>query len=72
VLGPLPAFYRVIVSACALLSFAGMGAWLGHLLPETVLASVGTGLGAGLGVVVVLLLLHDQQQPHPHRVRRHH
>jgi hypothetical protein len=73
VLGPLPTFYRVVVSACALLSFVGIGAWLGYLLPDTVLASVGTGIGAGLGVVVVLLLLHDHEHhAQPHRARRHH
>ena len=71
-LGPLPTFYRVVVSVCALLSFIGIGAWVGYLMPDTALASVGTGIGAGLGVVVVLLLLHDHGQPHPHRARRHH
>ncbi|MGZ8743916.1 MAG: hypothetical protein ACXWXO_13445 [Nocardioides sp.] len=68
-LGPLPTFYRVIVSVCALVSFIGIGAWLGHLLPETVLASVGTGIGAGLGVVAIMLLVHDFA--HPRGARRH-
>ena len=74
-LGPLPTYYRVVVSACALLSFVGIGAWLGYLMPDTVLASVGTGIGAGLGVAAILLLLHDpEQHAQPHRARfpRHH
>ena len=75
-LGPLPTFYRVVVSVCALLSFAGLGAWLSLLMPETFIVSVGTGLGLGLGVVAVVLLLHDSQRQHRHGVRvrspRHH
>lgn len=64
-LGPLPTLYRVIVSVCVLLSFVGIGAWVGHLMPDTVLASAGTGVGAGLGVGVALLLLH-YAHPHSH------
>lgn len=58
-LGPLPTFYRVVVSVCALLSFVGIGAWLSFLMPEVFVAAVGTSLGLGLGVVAVLLLLHQ-------------
>lgn len=75
-LGPLPTFYRVVVSVCALLSFVGIGAWLSYLMPGTFAASLGTGLGLGLGVIVVLLLVHDSEQrgPHDARIRspRHH
>jgi hypothetical protein len=73
VLGPLPTFYRVVVSVCALLSFVGIGAWLGFLMPDTFVASVGTGLGLGLGVIAVLLLLDDRQDHGSHglRVRSH-
>ena len=70
-LGPLPTFYRVIVSVCALVSFIGIGAWLGYLLPETALASVGTGIGAGLGVVAIVLLVHDSGHPRPRARSRH-
>jgi hypothetical protein len=59
VLGPLPPIYRVIVSVCTLLSFAGLGAWISYLLPDTQVAEIGTGIGLGLGVVAVLLLVHD-------------
>ncbi|MGN6576574.1 MAG: hypothetical protein ACTHKG_12880 [Nocardioides sp.] len=51
--------YRVIVSVCTLLSFAGLGAWISYLMPETQLAEIGTGIGLGLGAIVVLLLVHD-------------
>lgn len=70
-LGPLPAIYRVIVSAIALLAFVGCGAWLTSLLPGPFLALAGAGIGAGIGAVVVLLLLHDFEHPHgqAHRVR---
>jgi hypothetical protein len=74
VLGPLPTFYRVIVSVCALLSFVGIGAWLSFLMPEVLVAEVGTGVGLGLGVVAVLLLLHQPARPgagHQVRVRSH-
>ena len=75
-LGPLPTFYRVVVSVCALLSFVGIGAWLSFLMPGTFVASIGAGLGLGLGVIAVLLLLHVPQHPGEHRVRvrshRHH
>ena len=75
-LGPLPTFYRVVVSVCALLSFVGIGAWLSFLMPGTFVASMGAGLGLGLGVIAVLLLLHVPQHPAEHRVRvrshRHH
>jgi hypothetical protein len=72
VLGPLPTFYRVVVSVCALLSFVGIGAWLSFLLPGTFVASVGTGLGLGLGVIVVMLVLRDSQHGrHGVRVRSH-
>jgi hypothetical protein len=75
-LGPLPTFYRVVVSVCALLSFVGIGAWLGFLMPDTFVASIGTGVGLGLGVVAVLLLLHDRQHHEGPGIRvrshRHH
>ena len=70
-LGPLPTFYRVVVSVCALVSFIGIGAWLGYLLPETALASVGTGVGAGLGVVASLLLINDSEHTRPRARSRH-
>jgi uncharacterized membrane protein len=77
VLGPLPALYRIIVSACALLACVGLGAWLAFTLPLPLLAGVGASIGAGIGVVAVLLLTHDfRQGGAPHRVRmrtpRHH
>lgn len=77
-LGPLPTFYRVVVSVCALLSFVGIGAWLSFLMPGTFVASIGAGvgLGLGLGAIAVLLLLHVPQHPGERRVRvrshRHH
>lgn len=77
-LGPLPTFYRVVVSVSALLSFVGIGAWLSFLIPGSVVASIGTGLGLGLGlgVVAVVLLLRDQPHRAGHGVRvrshRHH
>jgi hypothetical protein len=67
VLGPLPTFYKVVVCACALLSFVGVGVWLGHLMPDTLAASVGLGVGLGLGVVAVLLLLNDTTPHGGHR-----
>lgn len=70
-LGPLPTFYRVVVSVCALLSFVGIGAWLSFLMSGTFVASVGTGLGLGLGVVAVLLLLHDSEHTRPRARSRH-
>jgi len=72
VLGPLPPLYRVIVSLCTLLSFAGLGAWISYLMPETRLAEIGTGIGLGLGVVVVLLLVHDSTHGGGHRVTVRH
>lgn len=75
-LGPLPTFYRVVVSVCALLSFVGIGAWLSFLMPGTFVASIGAGVGLGLGAIAVLLLLHVPQHPGERRVRvrshRHH
>ena len=75
-LGPLPTFYRVVVSVCALLSFVGIGAWLSFLMPGTFVASIGAGLGLGLGAIAVLLLLHVPQNSGGHGVRvrshRHH
>ena len=75
-LGPLPTFYRVVVSVCALLSFVGIGAWLSFLMPGTFVASIGAGVGLGLGTIAVLLLLHVPQHPGERRVRvrshRHH
>lgn len=75
-LGPLPTFYRVVVSVCALLSFVGIGAWLSFLMPGTFVASIGAGVGLGLGAIAVLLLLHVPQHPAERRVRvrphRHH
>ena len=68
-LGPLPTFYRVIVSACALVSFIGIGAWLGFLMPVTALLPVGTG--AGLGVVAIMLLIHDSEHTRPRARSRH-
>lgn len=72
-LGPLPTFYRVVVSVCALLSFVGIGAWLSFfLMPGTFVASIGTGLGLGLGVIAVLLLRdHPHHAGHSVRVRSH-
>lgn len=68
-LGPLPTFYRVTVSVCALLAFVGIGAWISYLMPGTALASIGTSIGAGLGVVAVMLLLHEpHQDPRSQRV----
>jgi len=76
VLGPLPTFYRVVVSVCALLSFVGIGAWLSFLMPGTFVASIGAGLGLGLGAIAVLLLLHVPQHHGQRQVRvrshRHH
>ncbi len=66
-LGPLPLLYRVIVSVCTLLSFAGLGAWISYLMPDTQVAEIGTGIGLGLGVVAVLLLVHDSTGGHGHR-----
>ena len=77
-LGPLPALYRIIVSACALLACVGLGAWLAFTLPVPLLAGAGASIGAGIGVVAVLLLTHNFRHPGgtPHRVRmrtpRHH
>lgn len=69
-LGPLPVFYRVVVSVCALLTFVGIGTWVSFLVPGTAAASIGSGVGAGLGVIAVLLLLHDtHRRPTTHRVR---
>jgi hypothetical protein len=67
VLGPLPLLYRVIVSVCTLLSFAGLGAWIGYLMPDTLVAEIGTGIGLGLGVAAVLLLVHDSTGGHGRR-----
>jgi hypothetical protein len=69
VLGPLPTLYKVVVCACALLSFVGLGVWFQHLMPDSLVASAGIGAGLGLGVVVVLLLLNDTT---PHNGRRAH
>jgi hypothetical protein len=44
---------------CTLLAFAGLGAWISYLMPETQLAEIGTGIGLGLGAIAVLLLVHD-------------
>ena len=68
-LGPLPPIYRVVVSVCTLLSFAGLGAWISYLMPDKELAEIGTGIGLGLGVVAVLLLLHDSTNGRGHRAR---
>jgi hypothetical protein len=67
VLGPLPPIYRIIVSACTLLLFAGLGAWISYLMPETQLAEIGTGIGLGLGAIAVLLLVHDSTSGRGHR-----
>jgi hypothetical protein len=71
VLGPLPPFYRIVVSLCALLACVGIGAWLAYVLPVTAVASTGAGIGLGIGAIVVILLLHDfdDRGGHPHRVR---
>ncbi len=58
-LGPLPPLYRVVVSVCTLLAFAGLGAWLSYQLRESQLGEIGLGIGLGLGVAAVLLLVHD-------------
>jgi hypothetical protein len=52
---------------CTLLSFAGLGAWISYLMPDTQVAEIGTGIGLGLGVVAVLLLVHDSTGGHGHR-----
>lgn len=62
-LGPLPTLYRVVVCLCAFGAFVGVGVWLAWLMPDSVLASVGTGLGAGLGIAVAVLLAHDPRHP---------
>ena len=68
-LGPLPRFYRVVVSTCALAAFIGLGAWLTSMLPVPALTAptltlTGAGFGAALGLVAVLLFLHDFDHPH--------
>ena len=69
-LGPLPTFYRVVVSVCAILSFAGIGAWLGYVTPEALPAGLGTGVGLGLGAVAAMLLLREPpRRPAGHRLR---
>ena len=68
-LGPLPTFYKVVVAVCTFLAFLGVGVWAAVLMPDTVLAPVGTGLGAGLGVVAAFLLLHAPDNDDHRRVR---
>jgi len=59
VLGPLPKFYRVAVSGCALVVLTAFGAWAAFTLPVPILAVGGGSIGAALGVIVVVMLLHD-------------
>lgn len=71
-LGPLPKFYRVIVSAVALIVFIGAGAWAAFMLPYPVLVSAGASVGLAVGAVITYLLVHTPESaPEPHRVRRH-
>lgn len=58
-LGPLPMFYRVAVSICALCAFVGLGIWGAAKLSVAFLPLAGAGVGAALGVIAVLVLLHD-------------
>lgn len=71
-LGPLPKFYRVIVSAVALTVFIGTGAWAAFMLPYPVLVGAGASVGLVVGTVITYLLVHTPQPAaEPHRVRRH-
>jgi hypothetical protein len=62
VLGPLPTFYKALVSLVAFGAFVGLGSWAAWLRPDSTIAEIGTSLGVGLGVATVLLLLIDPGQ----------
>ena len=69
-LGPLPRLHRLVVCAVALLTCAGVGAWVAFTLPVPVLASGGAAVGASCGLLLVGLLLREPPPARPQRERR--
>jgi hypothetical protein len=58
VLGRLPAKYRLTIWVAGLLTFSGVGAWIGLTTGLPLVWSSGVLIGAGLGALVVAGYLH--------------
>lgn len=69
-LGPLPLLHRIVTVAVALASGLLAGAWLWHVTPLAVPASVLVGSLLGLGASYLLVHPFGEQEPVPVRVDR--
>ncbi len=63
VLGPLPAFHRLLVVGVVLVTGICSGAWIALFTPLQVAASAGALIGAAAGGLAAVALVHDFSHP---------
>lgn len=70
-LGPLPPFYRVVVTLAALIVFVLGGVWATFVVPYPLLVTAGASVGLAVGAGCAYLLVHQHHPAaQPHHVRR--